>query len=77
MRKVKFGISQLKKPTPKWVGMLIKVVKRICMTVAGASIINEHPYVALAFLVVGGIADEIQPFFGIEKEASDEHNQEF
>lgn len=77
MSKVKFGISQINHPTPRWVKMTIKIVKRVCMTVAGASIINEHPYVALTFLVIGGVADELSPLFGIDTTVHDEPHQEF
>lgn len=64
MKNIRFGISQIGKPTPRVVGIVIKVIKRISMTVAGASIIQDHPYIALVFLVIGGVADEITPLFG-------------
>lgn len=64
MTQIKFGTKYKNHPKPKSIVFWGKLVKRVCMTAAGANVVMEHPYLALAFLIVGGIADESLEYFG-------------
>jgi len=67
----KFGLDQRNNPTPKVVSVILKSIKRICKVATGASIINSDPYLAVTFLCLDGVADEILPFFGVETDFKD------
>jgi len=67
MADVKFGYKYRNHPKPKNIIFWGKMIKRISMTVAGANVVMEHQYIALAFLILGGIADEMLDYFGVEQ----------
>lgn len=64
--RTKFGLNQRNNVTPKRVELVFKIVKRLCKICTASSLITEHPLVALGFLCLDGIADEILPYFGQE-----------
>jgi hypothetical protein len=63
---IKFGLSYKKHPVPPAIKFWFRVVKRIMGVLGASSVIMEHPYLSLASLIVIGLLDEIQDFFGIE-----------
>ena len=67
MAAIKFGTKYKNHPKPKAIIFWGKLIKRISMTAAGANVVMEHPYLALAFLIIGGAADELLDYFGIEQ----------
>jgi hypothetical protein len=67
METVKFGLKYKNHATPRVVVFWGKMIKRIAMTAAGANVVMSNPYLALAFLIIGGVADELLDYFGVEK----------
>jgi hypothetical protein len=67
MEDIKFGLKYKNHITPKVVVFWGKMIKRIAMTAAGANVVMENPYLALSFLIAGGIADELLDYFGVEQ----------
>lgn len=64
MKQTKIGRSQINNPTPKWVIMLAKMIKRSCKVIGGTSMMTDHPYIALACMIVDGLVDEFHVYIG-------------
>lgn len=66
MTKIIFGARALGVPTPLLVKAVLKWIKRVCMFASTLTVVSEHQYVALAFMAVAWLSDEIEPLFGSE-----------